>query len=151
MRLRKALLLAVVVSSLKLAGCTNIVSDQPTTSEQPTTATPTPTAPTTTQSTIASSDLSDSTAKDRALTAEETYLSAHLSNESCLNDWGTTPTTMDKEATIVNRTADGVVVDVTHPYWYSTGSSEADLGSNARYLVTENETTRLSGDDIDPC
>ena len=114
MRLRKALL-AVVVSSITLAGCANLTGGQPTPGEPTTAATTTATTSTTARSTIAPSELSDSVAKDRALSAEEAYLSAHLANASCLEDWRTTPTTMKEEATVMNRTETGVIVDVTHP------------------------------------
>lgn len=150
MRPRRAILTAFVVLNMALAGCTAFSGGETTTVESTTPSTTTTTA-TTAQSTVGSSAVSDSDAKERALSAEETYLSTQLSNPSCIEDWGTTPTTMDKEATVVNRTAEGVVVDVLHPYSYSTNSSEADLGSNARYLVTENNATRVSGDNIAPC
>lgn len=46
----------------------------------------------------------------------------------------------------------GVIVDVTHPYHYSTNvGTNADVSSDARYLVTKNGTTRVSGEAIHPC
>ena len=136
MRPRHALFVAVVLTSIALAGCASLPSNQP-----PSTTT-----------TVAPSDLSDSTAKERALTAEGAYLSAHLRNASCLESWGTEPTAVSKQATVINRTTSGVVVDVTHPYHYATtDGTHADVGLDARYLVTTNGTTRVSGDDIHPC
>ena len=137
MRPRHALLFAFVLTSVALAGCASLPGTQP---------------PSTTTTTVAPSALSDSTAKEQALNAEETYLSAHLQNASCLESWGTEPTAVSKQATVMNRTTSGVVVDVTHPYHYATTDGKhADVGSDARYLVTLNDTTRVSGDDIHPC
>lgn len=108
--------------------------------------------------------VSDTDAKERALQAEESYLTAHLSNASCLENWGTSPTVTNEEATVVNRTQDGVLVAVKHPFSYtkvlaSTGDSDstrsarsyADGASRARYLVTEEAVRRVSGDEVQPC
>jgi len=108
--------------------------------------------------------VSDTDAKERALQAEESYLTAHLSNASCLENWGTSPTVTNEEATVVNRTQDGVLVAVKHPFSYTevpasaddpdstlTVQSYADGASRARYLVMENSVRRVSGDEIQPC
>jgi hypothetical protein len=108
--------------------------------------------------------VSETDAKERALQAEESYLRAHLSNASCLENWGTSPTVTNEEATVVNRTQDGVLVAVKHPFSYTTMStsvddsdstltarSYADGASRARYLVTEEVVRRISGDEIQPC
>lgn len=152
MRPRPALLTVFLVVTVSLAGCANLTGGQPTPDEPTTASTTSATTSTTPQSTIAPAELSDSVAKERALSAEEAYLSAHLANASCLEDWGTTPTTMEEEATVVNRTETGVIVDVTHPYHYSTNDgTNADVSSDARYLVTKDGTTRVSGEDVHPC
>lgn len=95
-------------------------------------------------------DVSNWTAKERALDAEETLLTDHLQNASCLENWGTTETTVSKRATVTKRTSDGVYVEVTHPYWYHTDDTEADLGSNALYVVTDETTERKRGDSLSP-
>lgn len=95
--------------------------------------------------------VSDANATDRALAAEEAYVSEHLSTAECVTEWGTDPTVVDRNATVTNRTADSVAVTVTQPYWYGTTDTEADGASEARYLVTANETTRVDGDDLSPC
>ena len=95
-------------------------------------------------------DVSNRTARRRALAAEESYLTDHLQNASCLEDWGTTETTVSKRATVTKRTSDGVYVEVTHPYWYYTDETEADLGSDALYVVTDETTERKRGESISP-
>ena len=105
-----------------LAGCTGFPSDYP--------------------------DVSDEAARERALDAEETYLRERLRNVSCLEDWGTTPTTASREATVTDRTGDGVHVQVTHPYWYSTDQTEADGASEALYVVTDGSAERVRGESL---
>ena len=146
MRPEKPPILAVVVSALLLTGCLNLPG-QATTAE-PTTTAPLPPTP---QPVSDLSALSDSDAGELALQAEEVYLSMHLRNASCLETWGTYPTTSSEVATVVNRSAERIIVTVQHPYSYSTDNTEADSSSTARYRVTENGTTRLSGDEIAPC
>ncbi|PSQ27184.1 hypothetical protein BRD03_07925 [Halobacteriales archaeon QS_9_68_17] len=101
--------------------------------------------------TLSPADVSDAAARDRALAAEEEFLEAELGNASCLNDWGTTPSTASESAEVVERSAEGVTVSVTHPYWFSTDDAEADGASNAFHVVTGDETRRASGTEIDPC
>jgi hypothetical protein len=101
--------------------------------------------------TSATPSVSDEEAKERALAAEEAFLAGRLRNASCLTNWGTYPTTMSESATVVNRTADGVFVEVVHPYSYSTENVSADGGSNALYVVTADGTRRVRGDDVAPC
>lgn len=164
MRLRKLLPFLLVVFSIIFAGCTTFTGNQNSTT--PMTKTATANTPTealgtpvntitstnaTAHKTPTPSGLTPYTAKERAIDTEESYLSVQLRNASCLKDWGTAPTTQRKKATIVNRTEASVVVSVTHPYWYTTGSRNADGISKAKYLVTLNDTKRISGTDIQPC
>ena len=96
--------------------------------------------------------VSSEDARTRALAAEEQYLRDRLENASCVEGWGTNSYTgVQEEATVVNRTADGVVVDVVHPFWYGTATVDADGRSEATYLVTDDETRRLRGTDVSPC
>ncbi|QLG63172.1 hypothetical protein [Halorarum salinum] len=105
-----------------------------------------------TGSPMPSSELSNEEAKARALRAEEAYITRRFENSSCLDGWGLTGYTgIEKEAIVTDRTADGVHVEVTQPYWYSTDRDEADGGSNARYRVTPAVIRRTSGDDVSPC
>lgn len=109
----------------------------------------------------AAADVPDEEAKERALTAEEEYLTEQFQNASCLTNWGTYPTTANKRATIVERSADGVYVEVVHPFSYTTEQTEAeggsrereeaDGGSNALYLVTASSIERVRGDSVTPC
>lgn len=96
--------------------------------------------------------VSDETARERALTAEERYLRTRLGNAACVDGWGTNSYTgVEAEATVRNRTSEGVSVDVVHPFWYGTETVEADGRSEATYLVTENATRRLDGTTVSPC
>lgn len=114
-----------VTPGLVLAGCIEVSSDEP--------------------------DVSDEAAKERALSAEKTYLTRQLQDAPCPENWGTRPTTASRRATVVNRTTEGVYVEVTHPYSYSTGSEEADGATEATYLVTDDGIERERGDHVYPC
>ena len=118
---RRTALLVVVAGTLLLAGCAG------------------------------SSGPPDSKATDRALEAETDYVSARLPNATCLGRWGVGEYTTNAEATVVDRTNRGVVVEVQRPYSWERGAMTADAVSNARYLVTESDTVRQSGPPIDPC
>jgi hypothetical protein len=98
-------------------------------------------------------EIPNESAKERALDAEEAYLKAQFRNASCVESWGTYATAgIDRNATIINRTADGVYVEVTHPYWYGTDdNTEVDDGSTALYLVKHETVHRIRGDDVSPC
>lgn len=119
---RKTLRYTGVAFSLGIAGCTTGSSSGP--------------------------EFSNETAKERALAAEESYLTGKLQNISCLEEWGTTETTVSKQATVTKRTSDGVYVEVTHPYWYTTEQSEADSSTEALYVVSDEGTERRSGDSV---
>ncbi|WP_224333235.1 hypothetical protein [Haloprofundus halobius] len=116
-------------------------------------------SPTSEPTAIPSSAVPDEEAKERALETEEAYITERLEGASCLTGWGATPTVTDEEATVTDRTADGVHVEVTHPYWYSaerqsgneTVVEEADGATSARYVVTGDDIRRDEGDDISPC
>lgn len=91
-------------------------------------------------------------AKERALAAEGDDVTARLENASCVDGWGLTSYAgVERTATVTNRTADGVYVAVTQPYWYSTAREEADVGSEATYLVTADTVRRVDGTDVAPC
>jgi hypothetical protein len=123
-RSRAALLALAVVVAIALAGCSG----------------------------LGGPDVTDDAAKERALTAEEQYLTARFENASCVEDWGLQSFTgIDREATVVNRTTDGLYVDVTQPFWYSTAEVEADVSSEATYLVTRDDVARVAGREIKPC
>ncbi|MFC7202224.1 hypothetical protein ACFQJC_01750 [Haloferax namakaokahaiae] len=103
----------------------------------------------------AGDELSNTSAKQRALDAEREYLESRLGNASCLSEWGITATTTSKEAAITNRTAEGVLVEIRHPYSYEAKHGDsysiADQSSQATYLVTNEGAERVSGDDVSPC
>ncbi|KAB1193721.1 hypothetical protein GJR96_09830 [Haloferax sp. MBLA0076] len=141
-----------LISGIGLTGC---LGEAPTGDNDTTTThsetTKVQTATPNSETEVPLAEISDEDAKARALAAEEAYLETRLQNATCLLSWGTTPTTASKEATVVERSADGVVVDVTHPYWYGKENEEADSVSEAFYLVNETSVERTSGDDISPC
>ncbi|WP_430506481.1 hypothetical protein [Haloparvum sp. PAK95] len=144
---RRHIILGMISVLAGLAGCTSEGFTSQTTSENRGSA-KTPATTESPESTLAPSIVTDEEAKERALNAEEKYLKDHLSNATCLNDWGTTPTTASKQATVTKRTAEKVFVEVTHPYWFSTNRSEADSSSEAVYTVTADTAERKSGDNI---
>ncbi|ELZ24288.1 hypothetical protein C475_13602 [Halosimplex carlsbadense 2-9-1] len=90
-------------------------------------------------------------AEQRALDAEERYLSAEFENASCVESWGTSSPIVEAESSVVNRTDGGVYVEVRHPYFYGTNSTEEDGASEAVYRVTAENETRVSGDSVVPC
>lgn len=136
---RQQLILLITVLCLTLAGCIGSPDGQSSAAAETSTITETPTT------------LPASEATERALDAETRYVSARLRNASCLHSWGIGEYTTEAEATLINRTSRGVVVQVQRPYAWEKNASMADLSSEARYLVTENESVRLSGSSIDPC
>lgn len=148
---RLTLLCLVCVVGLGVAGCFGTAPDPDDSSERPLMESPEEEPSATEPTPIPGTVLSSENATARALAAEESYLTDRLRNASCLSDWGTEPTVVNSEATVVNRTADGVTVDVTHPYWYSTAADEVDASSNARYVVGPERTDRISGDVVAPC
>ncbi|MFC6952384.1 hypothetical protein [Halorubellus litoreus] len=96
--------------------------------------------------------VSNDDATERALDAEEASITERFENASCVESWSLTSYVgIDEEATVLNRTADGVYVNVTHPLSYATDDEEADVATDATYLVTENETRRVSGTNVSPC
>lgn len=101
--------------------------------------------------TLPRSAVSDREARERAIAAEEEYLAERLGSADCLRDWGTHATTADERASVETRTAEAVVVDARHPYWYTTGTAEGDDVSRARYHVTREEERRVDGDAVSPC
>jgi hypothetical protein len=145
---RRAVLAFVLVVACTAGGCLGVpvASDSPANDSRTTT--------------VASASVPDGPAKQFALDAEEAYLESVLSNASCLDSWGTSPTVTTEEATVVERSAAGVRVEVRHPLSYSIertnedGTMErvhADGASEATYLITENGTERLTGDTPSPC
>lgn len=91
-------------------------------------------------------------AKERALSAEEDHIARQFENATCVEDWGLTSYVgIEEEATVTNRTGGEAYVAVTHPYWYSTEEVEADVASDARYLVTADGVERVGGTDVSPC
>ena len=97
-------------------------------------------------------DITDGEARERALAAEERHISDRLGNASCVESWSLDSYVgIEQEATVTNRTASGVHVTVTHPFTYATARTEADVASEARYLVTAEEVDRLDGTDVAPC
>lgn len=94
---------------------------------------------------------SDENATERALAAEEAFVSERLSNATCVDEWGTEATVVDREAVVTDRSGEALSVNVTQPYWYGTAEDSADGASRARYRVTANATERVGGDTVSPC
>ncbi|WP_224270498.1 hypothetical protein [Haloprofundus salinisoli] len=149
---RDALRVCGVVLGLGIAGCTQTTptdaAGNQSARDESSVGDPSTTEPTA----VPASVVSDEEAKERALEAEKAHITEQLENASCVSGWGpTAPTGVEKRAVVIDRTADGVHVEVTHPYWYSTDDTEADVGSDARYAVTDETVRRVSGDDVAPC
>lgn len=87
-------------------------------------------------------------AKQRALASEEEYVRHRLQNASGLDDWGTTGGTVTEKATVVNQSDGGYYVRVVHPYWFTEGSSHADLGTRAVYYVDADTVRRVEGSEV---
>ena len=144
-------------AALGAAGCLGTSSTDPSAdseTQSPSSTSSNSTEPdgtTTDRTTVPPSVVSGGEAKKRALAAEERYLKDRLSDASCLQNWGTTPTTSSERATVIDRTAKGVHVEVQHPYWYSTDRSEAGLASTAEYVVAADEVRRVEGSTVSPC
>lgn len=97
-------------------------------------------------------DPTDERAVERALAAEEEYVVSALESASCVESWGLTPYGgIEENGTVADRTGEGVVVTVTHPYWYGTEELESDGGTEARYRVTAGSVERLDGTELAPC
>lgn len=153
MRPRQPLFSIFIVVAVVLAGCTTTTEQSTMTTEPTTTTQITSTAAQTTTTptpppTISPSKISDREAESRALRAEKTYLVTHLQNASCLDSWGTGPYLAAPNATVEDRNATGVFVDVIHPWSYTVDDVAADGWTEATYFVTETNTTRLTGHNI---
>lgn len=97
--------------------------------------------------------LGNGTARTRALDAEEDYVTRRLRNADCVDSWGVYDAggSRPKEATVLDRRAEGVVVNVTHPFWWGNERVDDDDFSKAAYRITTGDTHRISGRTIDPC
>lgn len=101
---------------------------------------------------LGTSGVSNSDAKERALAAEEQHITEQLENASCVESWSLASFVgLEKEASVTNRTDEGVHVVVKHPYSYSTERDEADVESEAHYLVSPDDVDRISGTEVSPC
>ncbi|PSQ13856.1 hypothetical protein BRD02_11350 [Halobacteriales archaeon QS_8_69_73] len=97
-------------------------------------------------------DVSDETATDRALAAEEEYIETRLEGAACVDGWGFEDYGgWGETATALNRSDGGVYVAVRHPFWYSTVELDADIGTEATYLVTADDARRVGGTEVSPC
>lgn len=98
-------------------------------------------------------ELTVETAITRALCAEERYLRQQLQQANCVDSWGAYDAggSPDEEGTVVNRTSNGIYVDVQHPYWWGNSEVSDDSFSTATYLVIGNRTRRVSGRAVEPC
>lgn len=96
--------------------------------------------------------MSNANAKERALTAEERYLRTRLEDATCVETWSLTSFVgLEQSATVTSRTSESVTVEVSHPYSFSSAERDADVGTEARYLVTPTETKRVDGTEVSPC
>jgi hypothetical protein len=101
--------------------------------------------------TVSESEISDEDAKERALQAESQYIRTQLEGADCLHSWDDS-STIEEQATVTQRTGEGVYVDVVSPYAISrTEDSVGDTASEATYIVRPDETERIAGDDVSPC
>lgn len=145
---RRDLLRICVGPLLGIAGCLGNSSSD--TGEPPRNDSPSHTS--SSESTTETPSLSASDAKERALHAEQTYLETQLQNASCLSTWSASTPIASNHATVENQTSNGTYVRVKHGYSYSGEKvPEADGISEALYLVTEENSERVSGRAISPC
>ena len=96
--------------------------------------------------------MSNETATDRALAAEEAYIETRLESATCVDGrgfenygaWGET-------ATALNRSDGGVYVAVGRLFRYATAELDADVGTEATYLVTADDARWVGGTEVSPC
>lgn len=110
-----------------------------------------PNSTTTTQRTTESVRVTD--AKSRALSTEEEHIDSVMRNASCVESWDTAEVTAEKEARVVDETAEAVYVAVSHPHAYGRADqTEADSISNATYRVTDDDIQRVEYErELNPC
>jgi len=97
-------------------------------------------------------DVTDEEARERALDAEKRHITEQLEDSSCVESWSLHSFVgLEEQATVTNRTDSGAHVAVKHPYSYSTKRDEADVESEANYLVTADDVNRVSGTNVSPC
>jgi len=152
--MHRFVLIVIVVGGVLFIGCVGQANDATWTVTPPCSGASGPAAtsepsPTTGTGSVAS--ISNASAKEWALCAEERYLRTTLDSAGCLNEWGTSATVVEETATVLNRTADAIYLDIRHPYWFSKGSLSDDGFSEATYLVTSDLITRTEGDAVAPC
>lgn len=150
---RKALQTVCGFASLALAGCTDRTTPAETSTPTPaSSSTPTVSLTGTAAPETTTVDRNSERAEDRALSAEEAYITEQLENASCIEEWGLTDYVgWGKGATVINQSTNGVYVNVSHPFWYSTSEEEADVGTKATYRIAGDEVQRLSGTRVSPC
>ena len=81
---------------------------------------------------------------DEVLCAEEQYLQSQLEQADCVNEWGTSGTVVEEQASIINETANETYVHVRHPYSWGNNKISSDGASNATYLVTRDRIKRVT-------
>lgn len=92
--------------------------------------------------------ITNSTAKQVALDYEEVYIYNVLQQEN-YSEWGV-GNWNDSSATVLNRTQNGIYVQVRMPYSYQYESGYVDGVSQATYFITTETIERVKGDGIDP-
>ena len=107
--------------------------------------------PETTPETTPTTEIKEEYAKESALEAEQSHIKNQLERANCLDEWDTGSATVEPEARISSRADSGVYVNVTYPFSTTRYGTVSDRASTARYLITEQESRRMNGDDISPC
>lgn len=149
---RDFLRLSGATAILGIAGCIGDSAGGTGSSDTPEVTTTEARSSTSEQPTTSTLEISEKEAEERALSAEEEYITNRFENASCVNEWGLNSYTgFEKDAKVTNRTTDGFEVAVSHPYWWSNNQTDADGGSKSRYLITAETTKRISGDEVSPC
>lgn len=93
--------------------------------------------------------LDGTAAKEAALDYEAAYVHNQLRNEMGVRDFEVPGGPSSQRATIVNKTSQGMYVEIQVPYYYSKGQAEVDGVSKATYLVNTSEIRRVRGTNID--
>lgn len=140
MMVNEWLMAGAIITALAVSGCAATPSSESSSSTSERTTTnivpdyPTPPA-----------TLDNDTLRRVALRYEETFIRRHLRNASGISSFSVGPATVTEQAVVVNRTVQGVYVEVLQPYSYEYPEGVADLSTRALYFINESLIERRQG------
>lgn len=86
---------------------------------------------------------------ERAYEYETAWLENAIRGMDCrVSDLALTGTTATAEQEVLNRSAEGAYIRVSHPFGYQAGSSHVDGATEAIYYVSQDRIVRVSGDEV---